>query len=366
MSHEIRTPLNAIVGFSQSISEADVPANIKEDVNYIKTASNNLLELVNGILDISKIEANKLEIVNTEYNTHKLFDEIAALARGRLGEKNLAFRINIDKSIPDILYGDHTRLKQITINLLTNAIKYTIEGFIDFNVSTVIKDDVCRLIISVEDSGIGIPENKIDKLFVKFERIDNEKYNSIEGTGLGLAITKKLVELMNGKIVVQSKYGVGSKFTVGIDQKIVSNPEEYSSLEKTQKLDLRTLKFDNKKILVVDDNKLNLKVASKLLENYNVIVEESSSGGECLDKIKAGNKYDLILLDDMMPNMSGTQTLRELKKISGFNIPVVALTANAISGMKEKYLSEGFDDYISKPIERDRLNNIVKKFLEKE
>jgi signal transduction histidine kinase/CheY-like chemotaxis protein len=366
MSHEIRTPLNAIVGFSQSISEGDVPTNIKEDVNYIKVASNNLLELVNGILDISKIEANKLEIVNTEYSSYKLFDETVALANARLGEKNLAFRVNIDKSMPNILYGDHTRLKQVIINLLTNAIKYTNEGFIDFNVSTVIKDDVCRLIISVEDSGIGIPEDKINKLFIKFERAGVEKYNSIEGTGLGLAITKKLVELMNGKIVVQSKYGVGSKFTVAIDQKIVSNPKAYSTLEKTQKLDLRKLKFDNKKVLVVDDNKLNLKVATKLLGNYNVIVEEVSSGQECLDRIKAGNKYDLILLDDMMPTMSGTQTLYELKKISDFNIPVVALTANAISGMKENYLSEGFDDYMSKPIERDHLNNIIKKYLEGE
>lgn len=363
MSHEIRTPLNAIAGFSQSLSEADVPPTIKEDLGYIKVATNNLLELVNGILDISKIEANKLEIINTEYNAHKLFDEVVALGRGRLGEKPLDFRISIDKNMPKILYGDHTRLKQIIINLLTNAIKYTNEGFIDFKVSSVVKDDMCRLIISVEDSGIGIQEDKIDKLFIKFERAGVEKYNSSEGTGLGLAITKKLVELMNGKIVVQSKYGVGSKFTVAIDQKLVSNPDEFASLENTKKLDLRELRFDNKKILVVDDNQMNLKVASRLLSNYNVIIEEVSSGQECLDKINSGSRYDLILLDDMMPNMSGVETIHELKKIEGFNIPVVALTANAIAGMKEKYLSEGFDDYMSKPIERDVLNNIIKKFL---
>jgi signal transduction histidine kinase len=363
MSHEIRTPLNAIVGFSQSVAEANVPEGIKEDVRYIKLAANNLLELVNGILDISKIEANKLEIINTEYNVHKLLDEIVTLAHGRLGEKTLNFRINFDKSLPDVLYGDHMRLKQIIINLLTNAIKYTNEGYIDFRVSTVIKDDMCRLIISVEDSGIGIPKDKIDKLFTKFERAGVEKYNSVEGTGLGLAITKKLVELMNGQIVVQSEYGIGSKFTVAIDQKLVSNPKDSIALESTRQIDLSSLKFDNKKILVVDDNAMNLKVAARLLANYNVIIEEVTSGQECLDKIISGNNYDLILLDDMMPKMSGVETLHELKKLHNFHTPVVILTANAIAGMKEKYLGEGFNDYIPKPIERDTLNRIIKRFL---
>jgi CheY-like chemotaxis protein len=168
---------------------------------------------------------------------------------------------------------------------------------------------------------------------------------------------------MNGKIVVQSEYGTGSKFTVAIDQKLVSNPEDSVALESTRKLDLSSLKFDNRKVLVVDDNTMNLKVAARLLANYNVITDEVTSGQECLDKIISGDKYDLILLDDMMPKMSGVETLHELKKLHNFNIPVVILTANAIAGMKEKYLGEGFNDYIPKPIERDTLNRIIKRFL---
>ena len=323
MSHEIRTPLNPILGFSQSISESDVSDSIKEDIKDISMASNNLLQLVNGILDISKIEAGKLEIINTEYNTNKLLDEIVALAKGRLGEKELDFRTNFDRALPSVLYGDHLRLKQIIINLLTNAIKYTNEGYIDFRISSVVKDDVCRLIISVEDSGIGIPKDKINNLFTKFERMGVEKYSSIEGTGLGLAITKKLVDLMGGTILVQSEYGEGSRFTVAIDQRVVTDPQTVSSLENTMRLDLKDLKFDNKKVLVVDDNKLNIKVASRLLKDYNVIVEEATSGQECLDKIMSGNKYNLILLDDMMPNMDGMETLKKLREINGFNIPIV-------------------------------------------
>lgn len=364
MSHEIRTPLNAIVGFSQTVSEGDVPKELEEDVNNIIMASKNLLEIVNGILDISKIEANKLEIVDNEYRINKMLDEVVALTRGRLGNKPLDFRVSIDKSIPPVLYGDHNRIKQIVINLLTNAVKYTKEGFVEFKVDSVTKGNTCRLIFSVEDSGIGIQKDKIDKLFIKFERNDVEKNTSIEGTGLGLAIAKKLVELMNGKIVVQSVYGKGSKFTVAIDQPIVNKKAE--DLENTIKIDLNEIiDAAGKKVLIVDDNKVNLKVAARLLKNYNIESEEVSSGQECLDRIMNGAEYDMILLDDMMPIMTGVETFKKLKLIPGFNIPTIALTANALSGMKEKYLDDGFDDYISKPIERQELNRVVKKFLDK-
>ncbi|MDD3048806.1 MAG: ATP-binding protein [Bacilli bacterium] len=362
MSHEIRTPLNAIVGFSQSMSEEEVSDAVKEDIKYIKMASSNLLELVNGILDISKIEANKLEIINTEYNFNAVLEETVALAKGRLGEKQLEFKTNFDQSIPPVLCGDHTRLKQIIINLLTNSIKYTNEGYIEFKVSAVNKDDVCRLIISVEDSGIGIPKDKIDKLFTKFERAGVEKYSSTEGTGLGLAITKKLVDLMRGQILVQSEYGNGSRFTVAIDQKIVTDLNAIKKMDRPN-LELKNLKFENKKVLVVDDNLINLKVASRLLATYEVSVEEVSSGQECLNKITNGQTYDLILLDDMMPKMSGIETLKKLKEIPAFNTPVVVLTANAIVGMREKYLKDGFNDYIPKPIERDQLNKIMERYL---
>ena len=361
MSHEIRTPLNAIVGFSNLLlDDKSIPDSSKDSIKDIVLASENLLEIVNGILDISKIEANKLEIVNNEYDFNKFTNELIVLSKGRLGEKPIDFKVNIDSSIPPVLYGDVQRLKQICVNILTNAIKYTKNGWIEFKISSVQKDDVCRLIISVEDTGIGIKNENIDKLFNKFERIDLEENVTIEGTGLGLAITKKLVDLMNGKIVVQSVFGKGSKFTVCVDQKIVSNPT--IKLEETRNL-TPVINIINKTVLLVDDNKINLKVAEKLLDNYGIKTESVDSGFACIEKIQSGNKYDLILLDDMMPKMSGVETLKKLKEINGFNIKVVALTANALTGMKEKYLSEGFDDYLAKPINKDELNKVINKYL---
>jgi len=359
MSHEIRTPLNAIVGFSQALKEEDIPESSKSEVDDIIMASQNLLEIVNGILDISKIEANKIEIINVDYNFKKVFDELIVLTKARLGEKPIDFRISYDASIPNTLNGDYSRIKQVALNLLTNAVKYTDEGYIEFRVSSIKKDNVCRLIISVEDSGIGIKQENISKLFSKFERFDEERNITIEGTGLGLAITKKLVDLMNGKIVVQSIYGQGSKFTVAIDQLIAEDQVEVLELEE-EKL---TIDLSSKKILIVDDNRVNLKVASRLLKDYQVETEEVSSGDECITKIRSGKTYDLILMDDMMPRMSGVETLKHLKELEDFNIPTVALTANAISGMREKYLSEGFDDYLAKPIDKKELEKVLQKFL---
>ena len=363
MSHEIRTPLNAIVGFSNSLNDnKDIPESAKADVKDILVASDNLLEIVNGVLDISKIEANKLEIVSTEYSLQAVLDELVSLSKARLGEKPIEFRCVFDPSIPPYLYGDKVRVKQVVLNILTNAIKYTKQGFIEFKVSSIQKDGVCRLIISVEDSGIGIKPESINKLFTKFERLDIEKNNTIEGTGLGLAITKKLLELMGGQIVVQSVYGKGSKFTIALDQKIVTNPTtvvETKTVVATSKLDLT-----GKKILVVDDNMINLKVASRLLKDYNCLVDTANSGFDCIDKISNGASYDLILMDDMMPKMSGVETFHKLKENENFHIPTVALTANAISGMKEKYLQEGFQDYLAKPIEKTELYRVLVKFLQ--
>lgn len=364
MSHEIRTPLNAIVGFSQALEEENLPDEAKDEVKDIIMASQSLLEIVNGILDISKIEANKLEIVNAEYDFNKVLEELVALTRARMGDKPLQFKTSFDPTIPTVLYGDHTRIKQIILNLLTNAVKYTKEGYINFKVDSVIKEDVCRLIISVEDSGIGIKEENINKLFSKFERFDLEKNITIEGTGLGLAITKKLVDLMNGKIVVQSTYGEGSRFTVAIDQKIVKTPTITIKDQNEQK-EVKAFDVSGKRILVVDDNKLNLKVAARLLKEYNVEIETIDSGFECIEKIKAGQTYDLILMDDMMPKMTGTETIAKLKQIEGYNIPTIALTANAISGMKEKYMKAGFDGYLSKPTDKLELNRIINDFLNK-
>ncbi|NLC48383.1 MAG: response regulator [Tenericutes bacterium] len=365
MSHEIRTPLNAIVGFSNGLLEENLSNQATEDVKNIVSASDSLLELVNGILDISKIEANKLEIINMEYSFKKLFDELVVLIKARMADKAIDFRYFYDESIPEYLYGDASRIKQIMINLLTNSVKYTKEGYIDFKINSVVNNDMIRLIMSVEDSGIGIKKENIDKLFTKFERLGVEKETTAEGTGLGLAITKRLVELMNGKIIVQSIIGKGSKFTVSIDQKIVCDDKINKIKNSIETVSKSKTDFSDKKIFIVDDNALNIKVAERLLKIYNVNIESAMSGQECIDKITSGSKYDLILLDDMMPKMTGVETLKKLELIEGFNMPVVVLTANAITGMREKYINDGFDDYLSKPIEKPELDRVIKIYLNK-
>ena len=360
MSHEIRTPLNAIVGFSESLKDDNVPEETKSKINDIITASNNLLEIVNGILDISKIEANKLELVNREYDIKSTLDELESLTRARIGEKGLDLRVNIDPSMPRVLYGDNVRLKQIILNILTNAVKYTKEGHIDFTVSSIIKDDVCRLIVSVEDTGIGIKQENISKLFSKFERLDVEKQLTIEGTGLGLAITKKLVDLMGGTIVAQSVYGQGSKFTISIDQKIISVEAKEKAKPVTES---KIIDVSGARALIVDDNELNIKVASTLLKKYNFEIDSASGGQECINKLLKDDNYDIIFLDDMMPRMSGRDVIKKLRNAEEFNIPTIALTANAIEGMKEEYLECGFDDYLAKPIEKTELERVIKTYL---
>ena len=379
MSHEIRTPLNAIDGFSQVMLEETDIHTMKEEAYDIRMACQNLIELVNGILDISKIESNHIEIVNADYDSHQMLKEVTTLVSTRLGNKNIEFRTNFDESIPQILYGDVSRIKQILLNLLTNAVKYTKEGYIEFKVDAVIDKNRCRLIFSVEDSGVGIKTSDMDKLFNKFERLEMERQSTIEGTGLGLAITKSLVELMGGKILVQSKYGKGSKFTVSLDQEIkqmaVSTKTSLNDIQKSYKpnstdekvvnSEITFTDFSDCKILIVDDNNINLKVIDKLLKGYQPQVVLLKSGQECIDHMMNGETYDLIFMDDMMPRMSGVQTFHELEKIAGFHTPVVALTANAIEGMKEKYLNEGFQDYLSKPIDRKELDRILKQYLKK-
>ena len=360
MSHEIRTPLNAIIGFSSCIKNANTLEEAKMDADDIIMAGQNLLEIVNGILDISKIEAGKMEMVEVNYNLKNVCSDIEKLIRPRLREKPIEFKINIAPDIPDVLYGDMGKVKEVVTNLLTNAAKYTEKGVIELSVMCVNTKNRSQLVISVEDTGRGIKPEKIDKLFTKFQRLEEDKNTTLEGTGLGLAITKSLVEMMGGKIVVQSKYRSGSKFTVYLSQRIVSMKEEISSKDEFK--EEPKLVFKNKKVLIVDDNKLNLKVASRMLEAYLVEIDTCISGMECLEKVKLNN-YDLILLDDMMPKMSGVETLKELRKIDEFNTKVIALTANAITGMREKYLSSGFDDYLAKPIDKLELDRVLKEYL---
>ena len=361
MSHEIRTPLNAIVGFSEAIQEETNLEAAKQDAKDIILASQNLLEIVNGILDISKIEANKMEIINTDYNLKEEALNIIKLVKPRIGEKPIEIKYNIAPDLPQVLYGDKGKIKEVLTNLLTNAAKYTDKGTITLNISCVNKDNISSLVMSVEDTGRGIKQDKIEKLFTKFERLDQDRNTTIEGTGLGLAITQKLIEMMGGKIVVQSVFGSGSKFTVYLNQKISFNKELEAVDVGNEKLSLV-----GKKILIVDDNDLNIKIATRLLRNYEVNIETCTSGNECISKIDANNEYDLILMDDMMPKMSGTETLHILKEKKNFNTKVVVLTANAIEGMKEKYIDEGFDDYLAKPIEKRELERVLRKFLNQE
>ncbi len=356
MSHEIRTPLNAIVGFSQLLKEEKNPDLAKEELDDILMSSNTLLDIINGILDLSKIEANKLEIINKEYEFKKIYNEAIKLAKTKIGEKNIDFICTYDEEIPNVLFGDDIRIKQIILNLLTNAIKYTEKGFVKITVSKKIKNNNCTLTIKVEDSGQGIKKDDLNHLFTKFQRLNESVNTSIEGTGLGLVITKKIIELMNGSIDVKSTFKKGSTFTVEFNQKIIDKTKLDNTMVVRKKLSL-----PDKKILIVDDNIINLKVASKLIEVYDCQIKTVNSGFECLEEYKNG--YDIIFLDDMMPNMTGTETLAKLKENDDFNIPVIALTANALAEMKEKYLNSGFDDYLAKPIDRDELYRVITKYL---
>ena len=358
MSHEIRTPLNAIMGFSECIKTAETLDEAKEDADDVISAGNTLLEIVNGILDISKIEAGKLELIESDYNVRKILEEVERLIQVRIGDKKIEFETDIAEDIPEYLYGDHANIKKILINLLTNAVKYTNEGYIKLKITCVRKENICRLFISVKDTGRGIKPEQVNRLFTKFERLEEDKNTTIEGTGLGLAITKQLVEMMNGNVTVKSTYGEGSEFIAAIDQRTSLNTKEEEKQDIKAELDL-----SGKKVLIVDDNEINIKVAKKLLKKYKCIVESAQSGMECLEKVKKGDEYDLIFMDDMMPRMRGTETLIRLKKIEGYKIPTIALTANAVSGMKEKYLREGFTDYLAKPIDKNELFKILSNYI---
>ena len=360
MSHEIRTPLNAIVGFSDCIVNSNSLTDAKENAKDIVNASKTLLEIVNGILDISKIESGKMELVCISYDSRAAFREVANLLIPKMEEKGLKFSSYIAPDVPAVLYGDVNNVKKIISNLLSNAVKYTDKGFIRYEVSCVNDGDTSRLVISVEDSGRGIKQDAVKNLFSKFQRLDEDKNSTIEGTGLGLAITKQLIDLMGGQIAVHTVYGSGSKFTVMIPQKISTEVIKIESEIEKPKVIQKDIDLAAAKILIVDDNNLNLKVASKLLEKQGASnITCVNSGFDCLDKISMGEKYDLIFMDDMMPKMSGKETFLKLKAIPGFITPVVALTANAISGAKEEYLDAGFSDYLAKPIEKGELARVL-------
>ncbi len=370
MSHEIRTPLNAITGFSHAIlGDEELSSESKDYANDIVKASNTLLEIVGGVLDVSKIESNKMDIVEVLYNPRDEIEDLVKIVKSRLGEKPVVFNYKVAEDLPYQLYGDKTNMKKVVVNLLTNAVKYTTRGQILFNVKCINKEDICHVIISVQDTGMGIKEEHISKLFTKFERLEVEKNTTAEGTGLGLAITKKLVDLMGGKINVRSQYGVGSIFMAQIPQRIamISKPltdtQMLSTLEIKQRKEKDVENIKGQRVLIVDDNALNIKVAKIALKNFNLEIDSVESGEECLERIRLNKKYDLILMDIMMPGMSGEEAFLELKKNTEFNTPVIALTADAVSGAKEKYLRIGFTSYISKPFSPEEIKNELVKIF---
>ena len=367
MSHEIRTPLNAIVGLSEDIAsyKNQIPKEVIEDTEDIRNASQTLLEIVGNILDINKIEADKMDINEDVYNFKNEITNMCKITQTRIGEKNIIFTLNISDDIPYELIGDKGKIKEIINNLLTNAIKYTEQGKINLTIKCInnLNNNITNLIIICQDTGKGIKKELINRLFTKFDRLDIERNTTAEGTGLGLAITKALVDMMSGKINVQSQFGKGSIFMVQIPQKIntLNKPLNTKENIENKNIILNNITYEGKKILIVDDNKLNIKVARKALKDFNFILDECYDGRECLEKINNGNTYDLILMDIMMPNMNGECCIKELKKDINFKIPVIALTADAIAGSKEKYISEGFFDYIAKPFNKDQIKEKIDK-----
>ena len=370
MSHEIRTPLNAIVGLSEdNLSyEEKCPPEVIENSHDIMNASQTLLEIVGNILDINKIESEKLEIVENPYDFRESITSMCKVTSTRIGEKNIKFNLSIADDLPYELIGDKVHVKEIVNNILTNAIKYTEQGEINLSVRCVndYNKRLSNLIITCQDTGRGIKKEYISKLFTKFERLDIEKNTTTEGTGLGLAITKALTEMMGGTINVSSQFGKGSIFVINLPQKVSKFRRPMTEKEmmdtaskllnnKVEESKTYNIDYGHRKILIVDDNKLNIKVARRAISDFDFEIDECYDGLECLNKVVVGNEYDLILMDIMMPNMSGETAIKRLKENPNFKIPVIALTADAVAGAKEKYVSEGFVDYIAKPFNKEQI-----------
>ncbi len=375
MSHEIRTPINAVLGMNEMILRECRDETIREYAFNAQSAGQNLLSIINDILDMSKIEAGKMEIVNGKYRLSTVLTDVVNMIQMKAENKRLAFHVDVDETIPDRLLGDEVRIRQIMVNLLNNAVKYTNSGSVWMKVEKELQsEEKIVLKVSVRDTGIGIKEEDKGKLFRNFERLDQRKNRNIEGTGLGLAITGKMVELMEGRIEVESTYGEGSTFTVYLPQ-VVRGPEQIGNFEEKHRAYVRSVKQYSESfiapeasVLVVDDVDMNIAVVKSLLKKTQLKVSSCTGGEECLRLVQK-EKFDVILLDHMMPEMDGIETLRRMKQMEENlckNTPVIALTANAIVGAKEMYLAAGFDSYLSKPIVGERLEEILKTYLPKE
>lgn len=372
MSHEIRTPINTILGLNEMILRDAISDEVAENAMNVQSAGKLLLSLINDILDISKIESGKMEIVPAQYETAAMFSDIVNIIWIRASRKKLDFKVDIDEELPSMLYGDEGRLKQVIINILTNAVKYTEKGSVVLTVkSERTEGNKVRLKIAVSDTGIGIRREDFESIFTVFKRADSGKTKKIEGTGLGLAISKQLIDMMNGTISVDSIYQKGSCFTVTVDQQIV-NEAPVGSVRYMIKRDITDKKIykqsfeaPNAEVLIVDDNEMNLIVARKLLRDTKISVDTALSGRECLEKTRR-KFYHVILMDHMMPEMDGEETLKLLRsRVDGFcqKTPVIAVTAHVMSNASEFYESKGFDGYLAKPISGALLEAAMQKFL---
>ena len=370
MSHEIRTPINTIIGMNTMILRESTEKDIRRYSRDIRNAGETLLTLVNDILDLSRIRAGKIDILNVEYKTADLINNCINMVTLKASEKKLELQTDVDPNLPTSLEGDEVKIRQILVNLLSNAVKYTNEGSVKFRVKGEVDYEVIYLTFVVEDTGIGIKPENMENLFNEYQRFDEDRNRHIEGTGLGLSITQSLLKMMDSKLEATSEYGSGSRFSFTIKQRItdpkpIGDFNEARHREEEQAVENPTITAPDTRILVVDDSKVNCRVFTLLLKKTEMKIDEVYSGEEML-KITQEKDYDIIFLDHMMPEMDGIETLklfREREQGSGTKkTPVIALTANAIQGAREMYLSEGFDEFLTKPIQASALENMIRKF----
>ena len=370
MSHEIRTPINAILGLDEMILRESREDNILEYANNIKSAGSMLLSVINDILDFSKIESGKMRIVPVEYSVESMISDICNIIKIKVQQKELNFKVDIAENIPKNVIGDEVRIKQIIINILTNAVKYTEKGgfHLALRCEKIYEDEV-ELEVKVSDTGIGIKEEDVPMLFSDFERLDIVRNRNIEGTGLGISIVTRLLHQMGSRLDVKSKYGKGSTFSFKLRQKVVSwdNIGDYEKIRENHIRDFNNnpiIVSDSSRILAVDDNSVNIQVIECLLKRTRIKVDSVQSGMECLEKIKE-QKYDIILLDYNMPVMNGEKTLKKIRSMGGEyeNLPVIVLTADTTNDARERYMGMGFTNYIEKPIDGELLEKTIAHYI---
>ena len=369
MSHDIRSPMNAIVELSKSLRDIDEfnEESIRADIKSIKFSCNNLVEIVNNILDINKIASGNESVQTKEYNLNKLLADLPYVIETRIGSKPIKLEFDIDQNIASKLEGDTTKIYRVIMNILTNSVKYTEVGKIRMIIKGDVAGNIQNLHIKISDTGYGIKKEDYDKMFTKFNRLDDATDNAIEGTGLGLVITKKYVDSMGGKIWFESEYGAGTIFYIDLPQKILDTTPLSQAVDTQENKKIELCDCTKSRVLIVDDNALNIKITKKILEKYNIEVDTVKTGKDCIFKIKSGQSYDLILLDDVLPDLGGMEVVHVVKNIQGFDIPpVIAYTANVMNGIKEEYLAKGFDDYMPKPLDIYQFDGIIKRYCYKQ